>query len=84
MKTNKLITCITACVMLFPAISFAQNETEKKSPKPRDVTRLSEDFYTPNRFKGKTILVTGGARGIGKYTASRAVKEGANVIIMDW
>ncbi|MEG2614340.1 MAG: SDR family oxidoreductase, partial [Alistipes sp.] len=36
------------------------------------------------RFAGKTILVTGGARGIGKWTAVRAVKEGANVVIMDW
>ncbi|MEG1564503.1 MAG: SDR family oxidoreductase [Bacteroides sp.] len=32
----------------------------------------------------ETILVTGAARGIGKWTAVRAAKEGANVVILDW
>lgn len=55
-----------------------------QQPKKRNVTRLSADYFIPDRFHGKTILVTGGARGIGKWTAIRAVKEGANVVIMDW
>lgn len=55
-----------------------------QTPQKRDVTRLSADYFIPNRFKGKTILITGAARGIGKWTAIRAVKEGANVVIMDW
>lgn len=69
--------------MLMVANSSLAQET-KKEPVKRDVTRLSEDYFIPGRFKGKTIVVTGGARGIGKYTAARAVKEGANVVIMDW
>lgn len=64
---------------------FAQTgmPTEKK-PHKHNVNRLSKDYFIPGRFKGKTILVTGGARGIGKWTALRAAKEGANVVIMDW
>lgn len=56
----------------------------KETAKKRDVHRLAEDYFIPGRFAGKTILVTGAARGIGKSTAVRAAKEGANVVIMDW
>lgn len=36
-----------------------------------------------DRFSNKVILVTGGARGIGKNIAKRFAKEGSNVIICD-
>lgn len=48
-----------------------------------DIEAISEDYYIPGRFEGKTILVTGGARGIGKASAIRAAKEGANIVIAD-
>jgi hypothetical protein len=37
----------------------------------------SPDYFTPDRFKGKTVIVTGCARGMGAGAAQRAAREGA-------
>lgn len=81
MKRNLLL--FVAILLSLTLTSMAQSD-ENNVPKKHNVNRLSEDYFIPGRFEGKTILVTGGARGIGKSTAVRAAKEGANVVIMDW
>jgi NAD(P)-dependent dehydrogenase (short-subunit alcohol dehydrogenase family) len=40
-------------------------------------------MIVPERFAGSTILVTGGASGIGRATVERAAAEGAAVAILD-
>lgn len=58
---------------------YAQTERKKNDIKPIDST-----YFAKDRLKDKVILITGGARGIGRATAIRASKEGATLVIADW
>lgn len=40
--------------------------------------------HIPGRFAGKTVIVTGSARGMGAAAALRLAREGANVVGVDW
>lgn len=42
-----------------------------------------EEAIIPNRFNGKTVIVTGAGSGIGRATALRVAKEGGRVIAAD-
>jgi len=44
---------------------------------------MSKNPYDTNRFADKIALITGGASGIGRATATRLAAEGAHVIIAD-
>jgi NAD(P)-dependent dehydrogenase (short-subunit alcohol dehydrogenase family) len=48
------------------------------------VPALDPAYFVPGRFKGKTIVITGFARGMGQAAAIRAAREGANVVGIDW
>jgi NAD(P)-dependent dehydrogenase (short-subunit alcohol dehydrogenase family) len=70
-----------------PAIGpFAQpwDPPDPEIPERRDVARFPEDYFTPARFAGKTVIVTGCARGMGRGAAFRLAREGANVVGVDW
>lgn len=55
----------------------------KSEVKNMDIQPTNPDYFIPNRFQGKTILITGAATGIGSATAIRAAREGANVVGVD-
>lgn len=44
---------------------------------------VSPGYFIPDRFKGKTILITGAASGMGAAACMRAAYEGANVACVD-
>lgn len=39
--------------------------------------------HVPDRFAGKTVIVTGAGSGIGRATAVRLLQEGAHVVATD-
>jgi len=49
-----------------------------------DIVPVDQDYAIPGRFRGKTLIVTGCARGMGAAAAKRAALEGANVVGVDW
>lgn len=49
-----------------------------------EITPPDPDAFVAGRFAGKTIIVTGSARGMGKAAALRLAREGANVVGIDW
>lgn len=60
------------------------------TPSPTETSASSEaplpewnEKITPERFTGKTVVVTGAGSGIGGATASRVAREGGRVIAVD-
>jgi NAD(P)-dependent dehydrogenase (short-subunit alcohol dehydrogenase family) len=68
-----------------PASAAAPAETETPAASQPEAAPLPEwhEKITPDRFAGKTIIVTGAGSGIGRATASRVAREGGRVIAVD-
>ncbi len=57
---------------------------EKAGFKKNNITAIDSNYFSKDRLKGRVIIITGGARGIGRATAIRASREGAAIVIADW
>lgn len=78
-----------------PAAASAPNPTSSDTTAPAEPAQTSEapaapassptwqEKITPDRFAGKTVIVTGAGSGIGRATASRVAREGGRVIAVD-
>lgn len=60
------------------------NPPDEAFPGRQNIARVPDDYFMPGRFAGKTVLVTGCARGMGQVAAIRLAREGANVVGVDW
>jgi NAD(P)-dependent dehydrogenase (short-subunit alcohol dehydrogenase family) len=53
-------------------------------PGRQNLVSISDDVFSAGRFAGRTVIVTGCARGMGRAAARRLAREGANVLGVDW
>lgn len=60
------------------------NPPDPVIPGRQNIVPVPDDYFMPGRFAGKTALVTGCARGMGRMAAERLAREGANVVGVDW
>ena len=67
----------------FGPFATAWDPADPAIPGRQNVVPISEDYFLPGRFAGKTFIVTGSARGMGELAARRLAKEGANVVGVD-
>lgn len=61
-----------------------QTNVRAKGIGVKDVAPTPAEYFISDRFKGKTLIVTGCARGMGAAAAIRAAREGANIVGVDW
>lgn len=57
--------------------------TDPAIPGRQNVVPIPDDYFMPGRFAGRTVIVTGSARGMGELAVRRLAKEGANVVGVD-
>lgn len=63
--------------------SSSRQEVSESAKAVKPALAKWHEKITPDRFKGKTIIVTGAGSGIGRATASRIAREGGRVVAVD-
>ncbi len=66
------------------ATATAEAQTQAGGNALVGIPAANPDYFIPGRFAGKTLIVTGCARGMGAGAALRAAREGANIVGVDW
>jgi len=74
---------LTAVATSATAAGTAEAQTESTDDVVA-ITPPNPEYFVPGRFSGKTIIITGCARGMGAGAAIRAAREGANIVGVDW
>jgi NAD(P)-dependent dehydrogenase (short-subunit alcohol dehydrogenase family) len=73
----------TAAGVALEDFAFPWDPPDPEIPGRQNIARVPDDYFIPGRFAGKTVIVTGSARGMGADAARRLAREGANVVGVD-
>lgn len=86
MKALSVKIRITVTVLLITILGISESSLAQSGEKLKknDITPIDSTYFSKDRLKGRVIVITGGARGIGRATAIRAAREGAAIVIGDW
>lgn len=84
MHRRTLIQAVATGAIAAPLGQAAAQPSQEGVAPAIPVAPVDPDTVYAGRFKGKTLLVTGFARGMGRAAAIRAAREGAQVVGMDW
>lgn len=84
MKRRDMLKGMALAAVTATVAGTAQTQSKPESVGVVDIEPVDPNYYIPGRFKGKTLLVTGCARGMGAAAAKRAALEGANIVGVDW
>lgn len=82
--STRLKVVVTLFLISLLGISEFSVAQEVDGYKKNDIVPIDSMYFSKDRLKGRVIVVTGGARGIGRAAAIRASREGAAVVIGDW
>jgi 2-polyprenyl-3-methyl-5-hydroxy-6-metoxy-1,4-benzoquinol methylase len=66
------------------AFATPRDPADPLDPFLTNVVAIPDDYFIPGRFAGRTVIVTGCARGMGRMATLRLAREGANVVGVDW
>jgi NAD(P)-dependent dehydrogenase (short-subunit alcohol dehydrogenase family) len=84
LKGATLAAGVVATAGTVQGVSATQAAAQTGGVGIRDIPAIDPAFFSPGRLDGRTLIVTGCARGIGAAAAIRAAREGANIVGVDW
>ncbi|MEN9685760.1 MAG: hypothetical protein RLZZ28_1546 [Bacteroidota bacterium] len=86
MKAGLHKKSVLAAVLLIALMGIFERVVaqEDSGIKKKGILPIDSNYFSKDRLKGRVIVITGGARGIGRASAIRAAREGAAVVIGDW
>jgi NAD(P)-dependent dehydrogenase (short-subunit alcohol dehydrogenase family) len=84
LKGAALTAGVVATVGAIQGVTATEASAQTAGVGIRDIPPVDPEYFASGRLAGRTLIVTGCARGMGEAAAIRAAREGANIVGVDW